>query len=240
MRRTVSALLIALCAAPMFLAAQDSTFAVRTFPLRQLTSQDAAQLISAYVMAGGGTVFSAGKSIAAITVTTTPARMATVDSLLRAYDRAPQTAVLRFQVIATDATAAGTPVAGELATALRELIPSPSYRVVAEGVALAGTGRDFQLVAAGPEARFEISGSVGGISYGTPAMVDLRVTMRTVPEMSVDSASLEKTLARNFLAESTTLSTGLTTEVGRTVVIGSGAAALGSGQFILVLRPTLR
>jgi|SRR5690606_5614709 len=240
MRRTVAFLLTLFCAAPMLVTAQNAAHTVRTFPLRQLSSQDAAELVSAYVTEGGGSVFRAGKDIAAITVTTTPARMATVDSLLRAYDRAPQTAVLRFQVVATGAAIGGGAVDRELAAALQELIPSPGYRVVAEGVALAGTSREFQLVAAGAESRFEISGRVAGISYGSPAMVDLTVTMRPVLAMSADSASLQQAIAQNFLAGLTTLSTGITTEVGRTVVIGSGAVAAGGGQFILVLRPTLR
>jgi hypothetical protein len=214
--------------------AQQATpaVAVRTFTLRSMRPQDAAQLVAPYTVSPNAGVFEAGGSVPAITVRETPQMLARIDSLLRVYDRPPRAVVVRFQLLAASDTATRDPsVAAAVDSALRKLLPFAGYRLISEGIATASEGEPFSLTLAGAGERFALNGSVGAI--GTEAGKE---TARIGISLSRVGAVIE---AGRRVASDVLLSTGVSLPLGQTVVVGSAAPGGRARPLILVMRPEL-
>jgi hypothetical protein len=208
---------------------------VRTFPLRHLRSKDAAQLIAPYAIPG--MVFDAGSSVQAITVRDTPANLARIDSILRAYDLPPQTVALRFQVIASTTTATTDARMQAIEPSLRQLFSFAGYRLVGEGTTVVGESGDYQLTLAGDGRVFTIRGDVGPITRGDTPAVRMAIAMTGAAPSISDSAKAAGMLASMF---GSMISTELTLPLGSLAVLGSGTEGVGDGVLILVVRPELR
>ena len=208
---------------------------VRTFPLRHLRSKDAAQLIAPYAIPG--MVFDAGSSVQAITVRDTPANLARIDSILRAYDLPPQTVALRFQVIASTTAATTDARVQAIEPSLRQLFSFAGYRLVGEGTTVVGESGDYHLTLAGDGRLFTIRGDVGPITRGDTPAVRMAIAMNGSAPSTSDSAKAAGMLAAFF---GSMISTELTLPLGSLAVLGSGTEGVGDGVMILVVRPELR
>jgi hypothetical protein len=223
---------------------QQPPLTVKTIELRYLRPDDAAKLIAPYISLRGG-VFEAG-SLHAITVRDAAPVVARIDSLLRAHDRAPETVVLRFQLIAALDTATGQPDAriARVDAALRDLFRFKSYVLLAEGSARTEDGNSFTLTMSAriprymsadasitPDdprqvitSQFAVDGMVEGIETTGPE----RVTRLRV-ELS-DQGPKPTQLLR----------TGLSVPLGQAVVLGSAASSRSwIPTLILVVQPEL-
>lgn len=208
---------------------------VRTFPLRHLRSKDAAQLIAPYALPG--MVFEAGSTVQGITVRDTPANLARIDSILRAFDLPPQTVALRFQVIASTKTPTTDPRMEGIEPSLRQLFSFAGYRLVGEGTTVVGESGDYQLTLAGDGRVFTIRGDVGPVTRGTDPVVRVTIAMSGAAPSTSDSAKAAGMLA-SFLGAM--ISTELTLPIGHLAVLGSGTEGVGDGVLILVVRPELQ
>jgi hypothetical protein len=208
---------------------------VRTFHLAYLPPDQAAKLVSPYVQGANSGVFSAGAGIHAITVRATNGVLQTVDSVLKANDRAPATVVLRFRLIAAEDSVEHDAAIADVDAALRGLFRFRGYRLLAEGattVAAHTQGFTITLHAASEPpglAQFTVNGMVGEVTgQGADRSVELQVDLS-------GPGSPEQAHAGG----PTHLSTGLTLPLGQTVVLGSAAAAGRAGTVILAVRAEL-
>lgn len=101
------------------------TIAVRTFALRYLDSEDAAKLVGPYVRSPGSAVYNAGARASAITVREQPGILATIDSVLREFDRAPSSVALHFQLLSSSDAPTNDPAIRDIDAALRGLFRFP-------------------------------------------------------------------------------------------------------------------
>lgn len=205
--------------------------AVRTFTLRSMRPEDAAQLIAPYALSPNAGVFQAGASVPAITVRETPQVLARIDSLLRVYDRPPRAVVVRFQLLAASDTATREASIAAIDSALRKLLPFAGYRLLSEGIATASEGEPFSLTLAAAGERFALNGSVGAIGAERG-----KETARIGIRLSRVGASLE---AGRRVSGDDLLSTGVSLPLGQTVVVGSAAPGGRARPLVLVMRSEL-
>lgn len=227
----IATLSVALGASGLAGQGRDSTLAVRTFALRFMRSSSAAQLVSPYVRSAQGGVFEVGGS-RSITVRERPEVIATIDSVLRVHDRAPDAVRLRFQLIATsDSSMRDTSIAS-VEKALRELFRFRGYRMVAQGSSIVSEYEEFRLTMVADEQRYELAGSVWMVDPNGSGVVRLTVSLREGGRGLPGS-----TVQANV---NSVLSTGLTFPLGQTVVLGSGSPTRGGQVLILVVHPELQ
>lgn len=240
MRPVLTSLLVAVvCSVP--LSAQETPrrvadTEVRTFPLRHLSSKDAAQLVAPYAISG--MVFEAGLSVDAITVRGSHATLARIDSVLRVYDLPPQSVTLRFQVVASTAEATTDSRLRDVEPSLRQLFTFAGYRLVGEGTTVVGEHGDFELTLAGDGRRFAIRGDVGEITQGEAPTARIGVFLRGVPTTESDSAKAAGMVAA-MMRFGSLISTELTLRLGTLAVLGSGTEGTDDGVLILLVRPEL-
>lgn len=225
----VTAALVSLGAGTV--AAQDTTpLAVRTFTLRNLRPEDAAKLITPYVMSRDGGVFEAG-SIRALTVRETPQVLARIDSLLRVHDRERQAITLRFQLIAAMDTGSSSadPAIGTIDSSLRGLLRFKSYALLGEGTTTAAEQQEFVLTIAAGTQQYGINGWIDQVNSGsTPATAGIKLTLADNGHVGVLPRPTPTDL----------FTTGLTIPLGQSVVLGSAAStSLTNRTLILVVRP---
>ena len=223
-----------------------SLFETRLFPLQFMSNQDAASLIAPFVQVDGRFgVFEAGAAVRGITVRASKDILTRVDSLLKAYDRAPASTVLRFQLIAAlDSTVKDPAIPANVDATLRDLFKFGGYRLLAQGSAAVGSSNFEVTMSAGAD-RYTISGTMGNArgsagrgGRGSPPPPS---SSASSVELSVNlMGSVENQMpAGRTVTWQTLFSTGLAVPMGETVVLGSAAASGGRRALILTVRPEL-
>lgn len=238
-RATTFAFVLAAAAAGEVLAqtppstrqAEKADMSERTFRLIHLDPKDAAALVAPYLHPPFASVYEAG-SIRAITVRETAATLLRVEALLKEYDRAPETVILRFQLIAAESTQSRDPAIAAVESQLRTLFRFPGYRLLSEATAMAGIYSDFQLLIPAGEERLQLTGSVGSVNAGQPdPSIQLRVSLeRPTPVVEKGTGHV---MAGGLLG------TRLTIPLGQTVVMGSTTPGGSIQALILVVRPEI-
>lgn len=147
-----------------------ANYPVRTFPLQHLRAGDAAKLLSPYmptnVSPGATGVFDAGMNVSAITVRAPAEVLATIDSVLRVYDRAPVTVVLRFKLIVAVDSAVRDPATAEIGAALKGMFSFAGYRLVDEATTTVNENATFETALKRGEETLTLNGTLGS-SAGT-------------------------------------------------------------------------
>jgi hypothetical protein len=218
------------------------TLVVRSFALRYLSSAEAAKLVGPYVFRSAqSAVFDGGSRANAITVRERPEVLAVIDSVLREFDRPPNSLVLRFQLLSSSDTPTTDPGIRDVDQALRGLFRFPGYRVVAEGTTIVGDSEEFTVTMSGESDRYIATGSIGRVTSGTAPNVKLTVDLKAAPRnrVPVDSTGGAGMLF-DLMMGSQVVASGVTMPVGEAVVLGSGSITEQKGTLILVVRSTLR
>jgi|CXWL01.1.fsa_nt_gi hypothetical protein len=221
--------------------APRDTIAVRTFALRYLDSEDAAKLVGPYVRSPGSAVYNAGSRASAITIREQPNILATIDSVLREFDRPPSSVVLHFQLLTSSDTPTNDPAIRDIDAALRGLFRFSGYRVIAEGTTIASDFSDFTVTMSGESDRFIVSGMVGRVKVGTSPNVKLEVDLKAAPRPRTPTDSIGASgMLVDMMMGSQVISSGITMPLGEAIVLGSGSIVNQKGTLILVVRPSLR
>ena len=241
-RKSILVALLAMGLAPVAAAQDPRDLAIRTFKLRNMRPDDAAKLLTPYVTSPGGGVFEAG-SVGAITVRETFTTLTLIDSLLRTHDKARAVMSMRFKLIAALDSSMRDPAIDDIDAELRKLFRFRGYELIGEGTMLSEESTDFMTTLATksrpiPNGRgtgngealmwnevFRIKGWMEGIT-GTGSERTIRV------QVSLQDAGNDSELLR----------TGLTLQIGQSVILGSAkpSTVVGSrGALILVVQPEL-
>ena len=234
-RRTIVVAALAVTSVASFAQAQDPRdLETRTFKLRNMKPEDAAKLLSPYVLAPGGGVFEAG-SIGSITVRETATNLKMIDSLLKLHDRARAVVSMRFKLIAAHDSSFRDPAINDIDAELRKLFRFGGYELIGEGTMLTEEFTEFMTTLStkpkrGPSGElysegFRIMGFMEGVAgEGAERSVRASITLQS---------------ERN---DSDILRTGLTLPVGQTVILGSARPTytIGTrGALILVVQPEI-
>lgn len=206
---------------------------VRTFPLQHLSAGDAARLVAPYMQWKNTSVFDAGARVHAITVRAPKTTLATVDSLLRAYDRAPVTLVLHFKLIAAvDSTIHDLAIA-EIDATLRSMFKFGGYRLASQSSATVNENSTYDLNLAYGGTGYTLTGSLGpATGAGSNMSQQLTVRLHGMVSRPDGRGNLYNQMV-------SIVSTGLTVPIGQTVVVG-GSAGGGDGRtLILAIRAEL-
>ena len=233
-RNAVLAALLAL-SLPSIGSAQDPRdLSIRTFKLRNMKPEDAAKLLSPYVISPGSGVFEAG-SVGAITVRETFTTLTLIDSLLRIHDKPRAVMSMRFKLIAALDSSMRDPAIDDIDAQLRKLFRFRGYELIGEGTMLSEESTDFMTTLSTKARRignsnqmweetFRIRGWMDGITgTGDERTVRVQVTLQ-------DAAN-----------DAELLRTGLTLSIGQTIILGSAkpTMTLGRAALILVVQPEL-
>ncbi|MBK7593898.1 MAG: hypothetical protein IPJ11_01310 [Gemmatimonadetes bacterium] len=218
------------------------TIAVRTFALRYLSSDQAAKLVGPYVFRSAeSAVFDGGSRANAITVRERPEVLAVIDSVLREFDRPPNSLVLRFQLLSSSDSPTTDPNIRDVDQALRGLFRFPGYRVVAEGTTIVGDSEEFTVTMSGESDRYIATGNIGRVTPGTSPNVKLNVDLKVAPRNTAPVDSVPRAgMIFDMMMGSQVVSSGVTMPVGEAIVLGSGSITEQKGTLILVVRSTLR
>jgi len=236
-RQFILVMLVAVGLAPVASAQDPRDLNIRTFKLRNMKPDDAAKLLSPYVISPGSGVFEAG-SVGAITVRETFTTLTLIDSLLRVHDRPRAVMSMRFKLIAALDSSMRDPAIEELDAELRKLFKFRGYELIGEGTMLSEESTDFMTTVstrprvigkdmAGKDMMhyetFRIRGWMDGVS-GAGSERTIRVSV-TLQDAGNDSELLR---------------TGLTLPIGQTVILGSAKPTMGArGALILVVTPEI-
>jgi type II secretory pathway component GspD/PulD (secretin) len=223
-------------------AVNRDTIVVRTFPLRYLGSAEAAKLVGPYVFRSAqSAVFDGGSRANAITVRERPEVLAVIDSVLREFDRPPNSLVLRFQLLSSSDSPTTDPNILDVDQALRGLFRFPGYRVVAEGTTIVGESEGFMVTMSGESDRYITTGTIGRVTPGTSPNVKLNVDLKAAPRSPAPADSIPRAgMMFDMMMGSQVVASGVTMPVGEAVVLGSGSITEQKGTLILVVRSTLR
>jgi hypothetical protein len=212
---------------------------VRTFLLQNLSPEDAAKLITPYVdFTPGGGVFLAGNAVRGVTVRGIPAVVARADSLLKANDHAPVTVRLTFQLIAAldSSISVIDPSIAPLDEELRRLFKFRGYKLLSQGVVVAGEWRSTSLTLASGRTELDqylIEPFIERIDANGKGSVSVRVKLSGIPFMTnSDGRTTGKTI----------LESSFSSPFGQTMVLGSGSAFGGrvaGSALILSVRPEM-
>lgn len=195
----------------------------RTFELRHLRAEEAAEVVRPYVFddrpsaPGAISHFPGG-----LTVRETPDNLERIERVLERFDR-PQPGVrLHFQIIEADGFQDADPEIADVEAALRQLFRFEGYRLVADAQvgAMEGSGSS-QVIQGERGEEFGIFANVGDIrTAGEGGSVELTVELMASP---VGRA----------------ITTSMTVPVGRTVILGSARPDPSRATLILTVRPEL-
>ncbi len=221
---------------------REDTIAVKTFALRYLSSEQAAKLVGPYVFRSAqSAVFDGGSRANAITVRERPEVLVVIDSVLREFDRPPNSLVLRFQLLSSSDTPTTDPGIRDVDQALRGLFRFPGYRVVAEGTSIVGESEEFTVTMSGESDRYIATGNIGRVTPGTSPNVKLNVDLKAAPRNRAPADSIPRAgMIFDLMMGSQVVSSVVTMPVGEAIVIGSGSITEQKGTLILVVRSTLR
>jgi hypothetical protein len=235
-RKAILVLLLLAGLAPAAAAQDPRDLAIRTFKLRNLKPEDAAKLLSPYVLSPGSGVFEAG-SVGAITVRETFTTLTLIDSLLKVHDKARAVVSMKFKLISALDSSMRDPAIDDVDAELRKLFKFRGYELIGEGTMLSEEMTDFMTtvstkptpVRPGSSAlvseTFRIRGWMDGIT-GTGNDRHIRV------QVTVQDAGNDNELMR----------TGLTLPIGQTIILGSAkptGVAGSRGALILVVQPEI-
>lgn len=202
---------------------------VRQYTVQTISAREAVSLLTPFVpFVEGGGVWVSGSSV--ISVIGVKRTLAVADSVLRSYDHAPATLVLRFMLIAATDSAVRDPRIGEVDAELRGLLKFSGYRRLAEATSVVSEQQGFTSTASTTEfGEFTIAGTLKSVSAGR---VGITIELRggtTGMMMGVPISPNVRQL----------LSTSLTVPLGQTVVLGTAAGDKGVQALILTVRPEL-
>lgn len=198
----------------------------RTFELKHLSTNEAADILSAYVYVdrpgAPGRMSYAGN---AFTVRETPDNLEKIERVLAEYDRPRPTVRLHFRIIQADGATRADPAIADVEAVLRGLFRFSGYRLIAEAVAGGSEYRDFaQTAAAGVDNLYNISGVIRRIrTSGDSGTVELTVRLgQAIPAWTL-------------------LETTVNLRAGQTAVLGNAQAtrSAGGGTLILTVKPEL-
>ena len=204
---------------------------VRTFTLRHLRPQDAAQLVAPYVLSPSAGVYQAGATVPAITVRETPQILARIDSVLHVYDRPPRTIVVHFRLFAANDSSARDQAPASIEAVLREVLPFKEYRLLAEGVATANEREPFSLTMGADGDRFVMNGTINAVQADSAAGA-------AQIALSLNRGDVSVREGRRVPGE-VLLATGIGLPFGKTVVVGTAAPGGKIQALVLVLRSEL-
>jgi hypothetical protein len=214
-------------ALPPAVAAQGGsgadTLVVKTIPLHHLSNNDAVLLISPYIMGRGG-VYAAGTSIHAVTLRGSAKTVADMEKLLAQYDRSPVTVTLNFQLVTADYSNYRDPAVAGLDSVLRSVLRFSGYRLTSTAVVNVSEHQmASQTLSAGGH-DYRLSCEITDISgEGPDATVQLQVDLRR--------------LGVGTPVDPVVLSTGVTTPIGHTVVLGTSMDAGHAGPIARKVQP---
>jgi hypothetical protein len=218
-RRIVVTAFILLVVARPAIAQTSEAIPVRTFSLQQLDVQSAAKLLAPYLQSPASGAFEAGRSTGVITVRGTTRELHTVDSLLRIFDHPKRTMLLRFQLLEpTDFNTTDHRIV-EASAALREVAPSPGYRLVGEGIARIEDREDFEMSISGSGMRYALTGHAQSSSDG-PQGIQLGIRLSQMAEGF-------QTGVPSAFSQTVLFSTTVTLINKQIVVLGSAASRPG-------------
>lgn len=233
-RTSIFVALLAMGLAPGASAQDPRDLSIRTFKLRNMKPEDAAKLLSPYVISPGSGVFEAG-SVGAITVRETFTTLTLIDSLLRIHDKPRAVMSMRFKLIAALDSSLRDPAIDDIDAELRKLFRFRGYELIGEGTMLSEESTDFMTTLSTKARRlgnsndmwqetFRIKGWMDGIT-GTGGDRSIRV------QVTLQDAANDSELLR----------TGLTLALGQTVILGSAkpTMTLGRAALILVVTPEI-
>lgn len=196
-----------------------SVLEVRTFTLKYLDPEIAAQFISPYVdhIQQGG-VFKAG-AVRGVTVRAYSSVMWRVDSLLKATDREPASVRLRFQVVAAiDSSVSADPNLGGIEEELRSVLRFRGYRLLAQGVISTAENRTSEITLSDANSSpFLVNFFTDRVDGGDRGTVKLNIALQGWPFR--DTAPGHRT-------GTPILSTSMTMPINQSVVVGSGSGTV--------------
>ena len=236
-RKSILVALLAMGLAPAASAQDPRDLAIRTFKLRNMKPDDAAKLLSPYVVSPGSGVFEAG-SVGAITVRETFTTLTLIDSLLRVHDRPRAVMSMRFKLIAALDSSMRDPSIEELDAELRKLFKFRGYELIGEGTMLSEESTDFMTtVSTKPR-------SIGKDVHGKDMMdyetFRIRGWMDGVTGTGSERTIRVSVTLQDAGSNSELLRTGLTLPIGQTVILGSAKPTRGGrGALILVVTPEI-
>jgi len=209
MRPTALILLTALAA-----CSRDRNQEARTFELRHMRPEDAADMIRPYAGRDGQIVITRA---GVLTVRETPANLERIAQVLAEHDQPPANIRLVFQVIRANGAGPRDSSIAAVETELRRLFRFAGYRLVAEGMTTVGPDAPCRVRMDGQGGPYHIVGEVGQITVvGDSGAAHIRF-------------ALEGPRGGNILQSELTLG------LGRTVVLG-GQLGTEPGAVILAVR----
>jgi hypothetical protein len=193
----------------------------RTFELKALDGDEAAQILAPYVFtdrkdAPGAMSHAHGS----LTVRETPDNLDKIARVLAQLDRPTPGVVLHYQLIQADGAAARDPAIADVENALRKLFRFKGYRLLAQAVI--STSADRSAVQA-----IEVNGRLYTLSAGILGV-----------QRTGDSTTV-RLQTRLELSHTTLLWTTVTLRSNQSAVLGNTDLSEPSGTLILVVRPEI-
>ena len=191
----------------------------RTFDLRYLDEEQAAEVIQPYVYtdregAPGGLSYGAGL----LTVRETPDNLAKIERVLSEHDRPSPMLQLRFQLIEADGAAREDPRIADVTAELSRLFRFAGYTLLDETVMGATAGASVANVLAN---RFRIGVEVFRVSGGP------------------DEGTVELLVSLDALGSVSAFRTTVTVPLGKTAVLGNVRMDVPRNPLILTVRPEM-
>lgn len=192
----------------------------RTFDLKFLQAEDAAQVIRQYVYEdrpnARGTLSFRGSLL---TVRETPDNLDKIARVLAEYDRPQPTVRLTFRLIRADGAGARDPAIADVEATLRQLFRFQGYRLVGEGVVSAMEGSEVTQMLGDAANRSELTAEIRRLSSdGDSGSVILQVRLNLFPG---------------------SFQTRVGVPLGKTAVLGNVAGGPAATALILTVRPEL-
>jgi hypothetical protein len=195
----------------------------RTFELRHLTGNEAAEMVSPYVyvdrQGAEGRLSYSGNTF---TVRETPDNLERIERVLAEYDRPRPTVRLHFQIIQANGAARTDPAIADVEAVLRRLFRFAGYRLVAQAVAGGREDSEFSQTLMGGETLYAIAGSIQQVrtsgDSGTVAVTVRLLQLHPTQEL---------------------LSTSVNLRAGQTAVLGNAQISSRGGTLILSVKPEL-
>lgn len=202
---------------------------VRQYTVQTISTREAVSLLAPFVPFGeGGGVWASGSSV--ISVIGVKRTLAVADSVLKVYDHAPATLVLRFMLIAATDSAVQDPRIGEVDDELRRLLKFSGYRRLAEATSVVSEQQGFTSTASTTDfGEFTIAGTLKSVSAGR---VGITIELRGGTTGMMGGVPISPNVRQ-------LLSTSLTVPLGQTVVLGTAAGDKAVQALILTVRPEL-
>lgn len=190
---------------------------VRTFELEHIEPQAAVRIIDPYVFGGRGGSVSFDEERRILTVRETPAMLSRIAEVLEQYDSATPSVALHFRIIEADGAGGSDPAIADLEETLREVFRFEGYRLAAETLVRGDAWEEIRQNVHGAGQGYFIEARIREInSTGEGGTVGLDVSLST--------------------RRGPALETGVTVQVGQTMVLGTAQPDPERGALILTVR----